>query len=286
MTDYHSFFRQRRIRRYLVADKEGKLKKFPNGLIMEELLRIENIKKYFGGVKAVDDVSLAIKPKEVLGLVGESGSGKTTLGKIIAKLILPDGGKIFFNGKDLSAFSHQELATKIQLIFQNPFASLNPKLCVGTTLKEAVITRYRINKKTFTKKQIEDEVNNLIHLVGLFPGCIHHYPHQFSGGQQQRIAIARALALQPQLIIADEPVSSLDISIQAQILNLIADLKDELGISFLFIAHDLSVINFIADRVAVMYRGKIVEYGPTEKIIYSPENSYTQKLLDSVLTVG
>lgn len=261
-----------------------------------ELLRVENVRKYFtvqhglwrkeiGLVKAVDDVSFSIKPKEVLGLVGESGSGKTTIGKIIAKMISPDSGKICFQSLDIADFSHRDLAVKIQLIFQNPFAALNPKLSVGAILKEALVNRQRINKTSFAKNQISEEAEELIQLVGLLPDTLKHYPHQFSGGQQQRIGIARALAMRPQLIIADEPVSSLDISIQAQILNLIADLKEKLGVSFLFISHDLSVINFIADQVAVMYQGKIVESGPTEKIIHSPKNAYTQKLLNSVLAV-
>ncbi len=261
-----------------------------------ELLRVENVRKYFtvhhglwrktiSLIKAVDDVSFSIKPREVLGLVGESGSGKTSIGKIIAKMILPDSGKVFFQSTDIVAFSHRDLAPKIQLIFQNPFASLNPKLSVGAILKEALVNRHRINKTSFTKNEIKEEAEKLIRLVGLSPDSLQHYPHQFSGGQQQRIGIARALAMQPRLIIADEPVSSLDISIQAQILNLIADLKEKLSVSFLFISHDLSVINFIADQVAVMYQGKIVESGPTEKIIHSPQNAYTQKLLDSVLAV-
>jgi len=257
------------------------------------LLKIKNLKKSFpieskllhqviGKVIAVDNVSLGLDKGEVLGLVGESSSGKTTLGKIIAGLVSPDSGEIFFQEKNIQEFTRKERAKKIQIIFQDPFASLNPRLSVGTILAEATRIRHEATGTRYQAREIEEEIKELLNIVGMPTNILHNYPHQFSGGQRQRIGIARALARQPELIIADEPVSSLDISIQAQILNLLVDLKEKFGLSYLFIAHDLSVVNFIADRTMVMYQGRIVEEGETEEILREPKNIYTQKLLNSL----
>lgn len=258
------------------------------------LLEVRNLKKSFpveskllhkviSLVIAIDDVSLTLDKGEVLGLVGESGSGKTTLGKIVAGFIQPDSGEIYFKDENIKKFNRKERAKKIQMIFQDPFASLNPRLSIGTILGEAAKIRHRTLDIGHRTRQIEEEVKELLNLVGIPTNILHDYPHQFSGGQRQRIGIARALAMQPELIIADEPVSSLDISIQAQILNLLVDLKEKFGLSYIFIAHDLSVANFIADRIAVMYQGKVVEEGKTDEVLKNPKDKYTQRLLDSLL---
>jgi oligopeptide transport system ATP-binding protein len=255
------------------------------------LLRIKNLKTYFpiregllrrvtGFVKAVDGVSLEIKRGEILGLVGESGCGKTTLGKSILRLIEPTAGQIWLEDRNIFQFNkHQMRAVKreMQIIFQDPYASLNPRMTVGDIIAEPLIIH-----KMARADQIKHKVSGLLDKVGLDPHFASRYPHEFSGGQRQRIGIARALSLNPKLIIGDEPVSALDVSIQAQIINLLDDLKAEFGFTYLFIAHDLSVIKHIADRVAVMYLGRIVELAKTESLFGCPLHPYTQALLSAV----
>jgi len=258
----------------------------------EKILQIKNLKKFFpvergmfkkavSYVRAVDSISFSIRKKEILGLVGESGCGKTTTGKMIARLLIPTAGQVFLYGNNIQQMGRAELASQIQMIFQDPFASLNPKLSIGTILSEAV----RANTRTvdrLSKSEIIHKSKDLLESVGLSSNILNDYPHQFSGGQRQRIGIARALAMGPEIIIADEPVSSLDISIQAQILNLLCDLKDKLGLSYLFIAHDLNVTRHIADRIIIMHEGKIVEEGITDNVYTSPSHPYTKNLLACV----
>ncbi len=260
---------------------------------MEDIiLELQNVKTYFpiqkgfifkrlvGSVKAVDGVSFTLKRGEVLGLVGESGCGKSTLARTILQLLPTTEGRILFNGKDLTASSRKEM-TKIrcdmQMIFQDPFASLNPRRTVFETLAEPL----RVHKLC-ELSAIPQRVAALLETVGLSSRFIHKYPHEFSGGQRQRIAIARALALEPKLIIADEPVSALDVSIQAQILNLLAELTRKMGLSLVFIAHDLSVVKHISDRIAVMYLGKVVELGTALEIIDTPKHPYTRALVSAI----
>ena len=255
------------------------------------ILNIRNIKMHFpiagglfgrpkGYVYAVDDVSFSLKMGQTLGLVGESGCGKSTLGRTILRLYEPTAGSIEFNGKDFLALSAAELRRErrnLQLIFQDPFSSLNPRMTVEAILSEP----YQIHG-IGTSTEIKRNVRELLIEVGLPSEAAIRYPHEFSGGQRQRIGIARAIALKPKLIIADEPVSALDVSIQSQILNLLADLRDKMGLSFLFIAHDLAVIEHISDVVAVMYLGKIVELAEAEKIYLSPKHPYTKALISAI----
>ena len=257
----------------------------------EYLLEVNNLRKYFpirGGilsrvvanVKAVQDISFNVKPGEVVGLVGESGSGKTTAGRAILRLIEPTAGEVLFDGVDVVKLNKgqlREYRKKMQIIFQDPYASLNPRMTVGDIIGEA----FEIHKLARGKEK-EERVAELLIKVGLAPGHMRRYPHEFSGGQRQRIGVARALAVDPQFIVADEPVSALDVSIQAQVVNLLSDLKDELGLTMLFIAHDLAVVEYISDRVVVMYLGKIMEISPSKELYANPIHPYTEALLSAV----
>jgi len=258
----------------------------------EPLVRLVGIKKYFpikqgiifqravGNVHAVDGVDLEIYPGETLGLVGETGCGKSTLARVVMRLYDATQGQIFFEGKDITNLAGRKLRDirrEIQMIFQDPYASLNSRKTVGSIISEP----YRIHK-TVPKDKIKGEVQQLMELVGLNPEHFNRYPHEFSGGQRQRIGVARALALKPKMIVCDEPVSALDVSIQAQILNLLEDLQAEFNLTYLFIAHDLSVVKHVSDRVAVMYLGKIVEMAPGETLYENPKHPYTGALLSAV----
>lgn len=258
-----------------------------------KLLEVRNLKKWFpvergvfkrsvSDIKAVDGISFHINKGEILGLVGESGSGKTTTGKMIVGLLKPTGGNILFKNQDISMIKRNHMGLKFQMIFQNPFSSLNPKLSVGTIIGEAVRLKMRAGNQKRGQENVMSATKKLLQTVGLPGHIVNDYPHQFSGGQRQRIGIARALAMEPELIIADEPVSSLDISIQAQILNLLADLKDKYGLSYLLITHDLNVVKHVCDRVMVMRNGRIVEEGLTLSVYNDPQHPYTKKLLSSI----
>ncbi len=240
------------------------------------------IKRRTGTVKAVDGVSLSLMPGEVLGLVGESGCGKSTLARTIMQLIPATGGSVILEGRNLTAGSTEEVRAvrrDLQMVFQDPFASLNPRLTAFAAIAEPLVVH-----RTCPADQVTQRVAELMRLVGLSPRYMRRYPHEFSGGQRQRIAIARALALQPKVIIADEPVSALDVSIQAQILNLLSQLTRQMHLSLVFIAHDLSVVKHISDRVAVMYLGKIVELGPAVEVIERPRHPYTRALVSAIPT--
>jgi oligopeptide/dipeptide ABC transporter ATP-binding protein len=257
----------------------------------EPLLSVQNLKKYFAihhgvfsrvaaYVKAVDDVSFSIDKGETFGLVGESGCGKTTAGRAILRLIEPDAGTIRFDGIDLMSLGKQDLRRKrrdMQLIFQDPYASLNPRM----TIRSIVGEPFAIHDIASGSER-EDRVADLMKTVGLQPTVLNRYPHEFSGGQRQRIGIARALALKPKLIVADEPVSALDVSIQAQIINLLADLQEQFGLTYLFISHAIPVIEHISTRIGVMYLGKLVEVGTSAQICTEPQHPYTQALLKAV----
>ena len=256
------------------------------------LVTVSNLKKYFpiirgtiiqrhvGDVKAVDDVSFDIFKGETLGLVGESGCGKTTVGRTILRLYEPTAGEITFGGSDLAELTGGDLRRmrrKMQMIFQDPYASLNPRMTVGSIIA-APLEVHNIARG----KEKHDRVQELLQMVGLNPYFVNRYPHEFSGGQRQRIGIARALALNPDLIICDEPISSLDVSIQAQVVNLLEELQEQLGLTYLFIAHDLSMVRHISDRMAVMYLGKIVEVTDRDEIYLNPLHPYTQALMSAV----
>lgn len=259
----------------------------------EPLLRVEGMVKHFpitrgiilrkqvSTIKAVDDVSFELYPRETLGLVGESGCGKSTAARTLLRLHEPTGGAAYFKGENIFEMGKRELRElrrEIQIIFQDPYASLNPRMTVGDIISEP----WEIHRGFVQKTDRRDRVQNLLELVGLNPDHINRFPHQFSGGQRQRIGVARALALNPSVLICDEPVSALDVSVQAQVINLLEELQDELNLAYLFIAHDLSVVRHISDRLAVMYLGRIVETGTDSEVYDHPIHPYTQALLSAV----
>ncbi len=250
---------------------------------MEALLTVEGLHKQYktprGGVSAIDDVSFSISKGEVLGLVGESGCGKSTLAKTVMRLIEPDSGRIALTGTDLLALKGEALRAqrgRFQMIFQDPFASLNPRQRVSSILEGPLLVHQR-----GSAKERKERVAWLMDRVGLRPEMADRLPHEFSGGQRQRIGIARAIALNPELLICDEPVSALDVSVRAQVMNLLADLREEFSLSYLFVSHDLSIVRHIADRVAVMYLGRLVEIGTPKELFTRPAHPYTRALLDS-----
>ena len=262
----------------------------------EALLTVKDLKMHFpfaegglfsrkkGAIRAVDGISFSVKKGETLGLVGESGCGKSTAARAIAQLYTPTSGSVLFKGMELAGCSHHTLmqARKdMQMVFQDPYASLNPRMTAGNIIAEPMRILTKRGILSYTKKEIDDRVEVLMEKVGLSRFFRNRYPHEFSGGQRQRIGIARALALQPELILADEPVSALDVSIQAQILNLFKDLQDEFGLTYVFIAHDLAVIQYISTRVAVMYLGVIVEIANAEELYSKPLHPYTEALLSA-----
>jgi ABC-type oligopeptide transport system ATPase subunit len=260
---------------------------------VQPLVSVRNLVKHFpikkgifsrtvGHVKAVDNVSFDIFPHETLGVVGESGCGKTTAGRTLLRLIEPSSGEAFFKGQDLFKLGGAELRKarrNMQIIFQDPYSSLNPRMTVDSIIGEAMEI-HGIAKG----EERRERVKELLLRVGLQPSYINRYPHEFSGGQRQRIGIARALALEPRFIVCDEPTSALDVSIQAQIINLLTDLQKEFGLSYLFISHDMSVIQHVCKRIAVMYKGKVVEAGERDQILFNAQHKYTQSLLSAVPT--
>lgn len=257
----------------------------------EALLEVRKLKKYFpvsgglfqrrvGYVRAVDGVDLAVQSGQSFGLVGESGSGKTTVGKTILRLVEPTEGEIIFEGQDLCQLSEPEMRKRredMQMIFQDPYSSLNPRMTVKRIVGEPLVVH-----KWGKGRALDDRVRELISLVGLMEDHLYRYPHEFSGGQRQRIGVARALAMEPKLLILDEPTSALDVSVQAQVLDLFLDLQQRLNLTYLFISHDLAVIRYICDHVALMYMGKILEQAPVEEIFERPMHPYTQALLSAM----
>ena len=257
----------------------------------KEFLKVENLKKYFviekslfgkplRYLKAVDDVSFTLERGKTIGVVGESGCGKTTLGRTILKLYEPDGGKIFFEGQELTHLKKKKMRrfrTDMQLVFQDPYSSLPPRMTVGSLIEEGVKVH-----KIVPKEQVHDYVMDIMKKCGLQPQYYDRYPHEFSGGQRQRICIARALAVKPKLVICDEPVSALDVSIQAQIINLLKELQNDMGLTYVFISHDLSVVKYVTDSVLVMYLGNMMEKGNTDEIFRNPLHPYTKALFSAV----
>ena len=249
------------------------------------ILEVKHLKKYFktrrGTVHAVDDVNFTIERGKTLGIVGESGCGKSTTGRAILRLIEPTSGQVIFNGEDVTAAGSKrmrQLRRDMQIIFQDPFSSLDPQKTISQTIAEPLIQ----NKIVKGKAAVHDRVMELMDIVGLAPRLVNTYPHELDGGRRQRIGIARALAMEPKFIVCDEPVSALDVSIQAQILNLLQDLKEKMGLTFIFITHDLSVVNHFADDIAVMYLGQLVEKAPTEELFENPIHPYTKALLSAI----
>jgi oligopeptide/dipeptide ABC transporter ATP-binding protein len=258
---------------------------------MDNLIEVKNLKKYFyqgsgpfkkkEAIKALDDVSFYIKRNEILGMVGESGCGKTTCGKLILRLINPTAGSIFFDGNDITHLKPKQMSEyrrKMMIIYQDPYGSLDPRMTIGAAIAEPI----EVHKLASTKEEKENRIVELMEKVGLTPDQINRYPHEFSGGQRQRIGIARALATNPTFIVADEPVSALDVSIQAQIINLLKDLQKDFGLTLLFITHDLSVIKHTSDRIAVMYAGKLVELASKQDLFREPLHPYTRALLSAI----
>ena len=250
----------------------------------DKLLQVRHLKKYFktsgGMLHAVDDISFDLERGKTLGLVGESGCGKSTTGRSILRLIEPTAGEVFFEGKDITKVSKREMRhvrKDMQMIFQDPFSSLDPKKTINQIISEPI----RVNRILTNKDAIEDRVLELMETVGLAERLINSYPHELDGGRRQRIGIARALAMEPKLIVCDEPVSALDVSIQAQILNLFCDLQEELGLTYLFIGHGLGAVNYVSDRIAVMYLGQLVEIAPAAELFANPVHPYAQALCDA-----
>ena len=249
----------------------------------EKLIEMKNLKKYFPMkkrqvLKAVENVTMDIYKGEILSLVGESGSGKTTLGRTVSRLYVKTNGDILFNGKPVEAYGRKQFTKTVQMIFQDPQASLNPRMTVGDIVAEGI----DIHKLASSKQERMEKVYKLLEIVGLNREHASRFPHEFSGGQRQRIGIARALAVDPEVLVCDEPISALDVSIQAQVVNLLKDLQRERNLTLLFIAHDLSMVKYISDRVAVMYRGKVVELGTPEAVYGDPVHSYTKSLISAV----
>ncbi len=248
---------------------------------LEPVLKVKDLVKHFPGTRAVDKVSFDVFPGETLGIVGESGSGKTTLARAVLELIPPDSGRIFFRNEEITQISKEKLKSlrkHLQIIFQDPYSSLNPRLTAGSAIQEPMtVHRLHDNEKTRKKKVID-----LLEKVGLQPEHFNRYPHEFSGGQRQRICIARALAVEPRLLICDESVSALDVSVQAQVLNLLNDLKKEFGLTYIFISHDLSVVRYMADRIIVMKNGRVIETRDADKLFTNPQSPYTSSLIEAI----
>ena len=249
------------------------------------LLEVKGLKKYFstprGMLHAVDDVTFTINKGQTLGVVGESGCGKSTTGRAILRLLEPTGGEVLFEGEDLAKLSKEEMRKKrkdLQIIFQDPFSSLNPRKTISQTIAEPLL----LNKMVTDKKQLQKKVLELMEIVGLAERLYNTYPHELDGGRRQRIGIARALSVNPKFIVCDEPVSALDVSIQAQILNLMEDLQEQMGLTYMFITHDLSVVNHFSDDIAVMYLGKLIEKAPSDELFKNPPHPYTQALLSAI----
>ena len=255
------------------------------GCCVEQILRIENLKKYFktskGLLHAVDDVSLSISRGETLGVVGESGCGKSTLGRAVLRLTEPTAGQVFFENENILSLRKKELRSlrsRMQIIFQDPYSSLNPRMTVGQIIAEPLL----IMKMAGTRAQLDRKVAELMETVGLSGRLVNAYPHELDGGRRQRIGVARALSVSPRFIVCDEPVSALDVSIQAQILNLLMDLQRDMGLTYLFIMHDMSVVKHISNHIAVMYLGQCVELCPSDELFASPLHPYTQALLSAI----